>query len=136
MIVGFIGLGRMGAGMAARLDEARHSLLVHDLAPGAAQALVARGAQAASSAHEVGAGADIVFASLPSPAIVEAAIGEAAGGGRARIIVDLSTSVSADRDPPCRKPGRKGHRFVRRASVRRGQERARGNLVVDGVGAP
>lgn len=92
MIVGFIGLGRMGAHMAARLDEAGHSLLVHDRAPDAVRALVGRGAKAAISAREVGAGADIVFASLPSPAIVEAAIGEAAGGGRAQIIVDLSTS--------------------------------------------
>jgi 3-hydroxyisobutyrate dehydrogenase-like beta-hydroxyacid dehydrogenase len=92
MIVGFIGLGRMGAGMAGRLDEAGHSLLVHDLASDAVQALVGKGAKAATSAREVGAGADIVFASLPSPAIVEAAIGEAAAGGRARVIVDLSTS--------------------------------------------
>ncbi len=92
MIVGFIGLGRMGAGMAARLDEAGHTLLVHDLSAEAVAPLVTKGAKALASAREVGAGADIVFASLPSPAIVEAAIVEAAGGGKARTIVDLSTS--------------------------------------------
>ncbi|HWW64156.1 MAG TPA: NAD(P)-dependent oxidoreductase [Sphingomonadaceae bacterium] len=95
--IGFIGLGRMGAGMAARLIGAGSSLLVHDVAPGAVEALVAKGAVAAGSAKEVGAGADIVLLSLPKPQIVhDALLAEdgVAAGGRARIIVDLSTSGS------------------------------------------
>ena len=93
--LGFIGLGRMGAGMAARLIGQGERLVVHDVADAAVQALVAQGAEAAGSARDVGARADIVFASLPSPAIVEETLTGANGaieGGRAKIVVDLSTS--------------------------------------------
>jgi 3-hydroxyisobutyrate dehydrogenase-like beta-hydroxyacid dehydrogenase len=90
--VGFIGLGRMGAGMAARLLGHVDRLIVHDLAEEAVERLVAQGAEKGVSARDVGAEADIVFASLPSPATVEATIQEAAEGGGASIIVDLSTS--------------------------------------------
>ncbi|MGE5721484.1 MAG: NAD(P)-dependent oxidoreductase [Sphingomonadales bacterium] len=93
--LGFIGLGRMGAGMAARLIGQGERLVVHDVADAAVQALVAQGAEATGSARDVGARADIVFASLPSPAIVEETLTGTNGaieGGRAKIVVDLSTS--------------------------------------------
>jgi 3-hydroxyisobutyrate dehydrogenase-like beta-hydroxyacid dehydrogenase len=90
--VGFIGLGRMGAGMASRLIGHVDRLIVHDLAEAAVEQLVAQGAERAASAREVGTQAEIVFASLPSPKIVEATVQEAAEGGAASIIVDLSTS--------------------------------------------
>ncbi len=97
MIIGFIGLGRMGAPMAARLLGAGDGLVVYDVNREAVAALVAQGATAANSAKQVGAEADIVFASLPSLAIVEdSLIGPegAARGGRVKTIVDLSTSGS------------------------------------------
>jgi 6-phosphogluconate dehydrogenase len=53
MRLGMIGLGRMGANMAARLIDARHDLVVHDLDPGAAQPLVESGATAATSIPEL-----------------------------------------------------------------------------------
>lgn len=93
--IGFIGLGRMGAGMAGRLVEVADQLIVHDLDPAAVAALVAQGASAAGSARAIGENCDIVFASLPSLAIVaQTLIGAdgVAAGGRAKIIVDLSTS--------------------------------------------
>ena len=93
--IGFIGLGRMGAGMAARLIGAGSRLLVHDIAPDAVAALVAQGAEAAGSAGAVGAGAEIVLVSLPRPDIVhDTLLGPqgVAGGGRPRIVIDLSTS--------------------------------------------
>jgi 3-hydroxyisobutyrate dehydrogenase-like beta-hydroxyacid dehydrogenase len=95
--IGFVGLGRMGSGMAARLVASGAPVLVYDIAQGAVDALVAKGATAAPSAKAVGAGADIVLVSLPKPQIVyDALLGEngVAAGGRARIIVDLSTSGS------------------------------------------
>jgi len=93
--IGFVGLGRMGAGMAARLLDHVDALVVHDLAHGPVESLVGQGATAAGSAREVGAAADIVFVSLPTPAIVQdAVLGDdgIAAGGRVRAIVDLSTS--------------------------------------------
>ena len=93
--VGFLGLGRMGAGMSARLIGHCDRLLVHDIAEDAVAALVAQGAEAAGSAEALGQRCDIVFTSLPTPAIVrEAILGPdgIAAGGSPRIVCDLSTS--------------------------------------------
>lgn len=97
-VIGFLGLGRMGAPMAANLLKTGHRLLVHDLSADAVAQLVAKGAQAAGSAAALGEKCEIVFTSLPTPAIVrEAVLGE--GGivskGRPAIICDLSTSGPA-----------------------------------------
>ena len=47
MNVGFIGLGRMGQGMARRVLGAGHDLLVYDVARAAVDALAAEGARPA-----------------------------------------------------------------------------------------
>ena len=49
MNVGFVGLGRMGQGMAGRVLADGHPLRVYDPAPGQTDGLVAKGAIAASS---------------------------------------------------------------------------------------
>lgn len=90
--VGFLGLGRMGAPMAARLIGHVDALLVHDLAPAAVGALVGKGAEAAGSAEALGERCEIVFMSLPTPAIVREAAGQVIAGGAPRIVCDLSTS--------------------------------------------
>ena len=94
--IGFCGLGRMGAPMAARLMDQCERLLVHDISPEACAALVEQGAVAASDAAELGRTCDIIFLSLPIPAIVrETVLGEAgilSAGGSPRIVCDLSTS--------------------------------------------
>lgn len=93
--LGFLGLGRMGAPMAANLLKAGHPLLVHDLSAEAVAALVAQGAEAAGNAAALGERCDIVFTSLPTPAIVRAAVAEIVSKGRPQIICDLSTSGPA-----------------------------------------
>ena len=90
--IGFLGLGRMGAPMAANLIRQVDTLLVHDISPGAVAALVAKGAQAAGSAAALGERCEIVFISLPTPAIVRSAVAEVISGGGPRIVCDLSTS--------------------------------------------
>ena len=93
--IGFLGLGRMGAGMSARLVGHADHLLVHDLSEEAVSGLVERGASAARSATTLGEQCDIVFTSLPTPAIVRDAILGPDGilsGGTPRMICDLSTS--------------------------------------------
>jgi 3-hydroxyisobutyrate dehydrogenase-like beta-hydroxyacid dehydrogenase len=95
--LGFIGVGRMGALMTERLLAAGHGVVVTDPSEAAVAALVQRGAARAGSAAEVASNADIVFASLPSPAVVEAvALGNdgVVQGSRAKIFVDLSTTGS------------------------------------------
>lgn len=89
---GFLGLGRMGAPMAANLVGHVDTLVVHDLYPPAVGALVAKGAQAAGSAAALGERCDIVFLSLPTPGIVREAVAEIVAGGTPRLVCDLSTS--------------------------------------------
>ncbi len=90
--IGFLGLGRMGGPMAANLIGHVDALLVHDISPAAVDALVAKGAQAAGSAAALGERCDVVFLSLPTPAIVREAADEVISGGHPRIVCDLSTS--------------------------------------------
>jgi 3-hydroxyisobutyrate dehydrogenase-like beta-hydroxyacid dehydrogenase len=70
--IGFIGLGQMGHGMAANLLRSGNPLVVHDSREAAAADLVEGGATWASSTREVAASCDVLFTSLPTPAIVEA----------------------------------------------------------------
>lgn len=93
--LGFVGVGKMGSRMAARLMDAGHRLTVYDIDEEAMRPLLARGAERASSSREVADKVDIVFFSLPEPRDVEGeAIGGEGviGGKRAKILVDLSTT--------------------------------------------
>jgi 3-hydroxyisobutyrate dehydrogenase-like beta-hydroxyacid dehydrogenase len=91
--IGFVGVGRMGGPMSQRLIDAGHALYVFDANAEATAVLKKAGAAAASSPEEVGNNADIVFVSLPTPAIVQSVVLDGiARGTRAKIIVDLSTS--------------------------------------------
>lgn len=93
--VGFVGIGNMGAPMAARLLDAGHSLVVFDVSSKATAPLIARGARQAGSAAEVASLAETVLTSLPTPDIVESvALGEGGVGAGSRIkrLIELSTS--------------------------------------------
>lgn len=92
---GFVGLGQMGGPMSRRLLTAGHALCVFDTNATAMQAFVELGATAAGSAREVADAAEIVFTSLPTPAVVRAVALDADGlieGSRIRAMVDLSTT--------------------------------------------
>eukprot|EP00004_Rigifila_ramosa_P006755 TRINITY_DN17675_c0_g1_i1.p2 TRINITY_DN17675_c0_g1~~TRINITY_DN17675_c0_g1_i1.p2 ORF type:complete len:305 (-),score=74.64 TRINITY_DN17675_c0_g1_i1:47-961(-) len=65
-VIGFVGLGNMGAGMAANLVKAGKQLVVFDVSPAAVSSFVAKGATAAASPAEVSAQADVVVTMLPS----------------------------------------------------------------------
>ncbi len=90
--VGFLGLGRMGGPMASNLIGHVDRLLVHDVSPAAVEALVAKGAEAAGSAAALGEQCEIVFMSLPTPAIVRQAALDVVSVKAPRILCDLSTS--------------------------------------------
>lgn len=90
--IGFIGLGRMGARMSARLVDAGHALTVYDVDTKATEPLVARGAKSASTPTAVADAAELVFVSLPSPAIVRDVALAVANGKKVKTFVDLSTT--------------------------------------------
>jgi 3-hydroxyisobutyrate dehydrogenase-like beta-hydroxyacid dehydrogenase len=71
MDIGFIGLGKMGRGMAANLMNAGHRVTVYNRSPGKAEALVQQGATAAASVAEA-SDAEVVFTMLSDDRAVEA----------------------------------------------------------------
>lgn len=96
MRIGFIGLGRMGAPIAHRLQDAGHPLQVHDLHRAAAAGHLARGAAWADSPRALAAASDTVFTCLPGPAEVQSTVlgpdGVLAGLAPGGVLVDLSSS--------------------------------------------
>ncbi len=73
MRVGMIGVGRMGAGMAANLLQAGHEVCVYNRSPEKAAALIAQGARAAASIADA-CGGDAVLSMLANDEAVESAV--------------------------------------------------------------
>jgi 3-hydroxyisobutyrate dehydrogenase len=96
MRIGFIGLGTMGASMAANLQKAGYRLVVHDVRRPCADPHVARGAVWADTPHAVAEAAEVVLTSLPGPPEVEAvALGDnglLAGARSGAAWFDLTTN--------------------------------------------
>ena len=98
---GLIGLGRMGAPMAAAICRAGLTLAVHDRVPAVTAEVAAdTGAQACASVAELAAASDVVVTMLPNGAAVRSVVlgagdgdrgvaGELAAGG---LVVDMSSS--------------------------------------------
>ncbi len=92
---GFVGVGRMGALMCARLLNAGHRVYVFDASRDAMEAVQQSGAQPLGSAAEVADNAEVVFVSVPTPDVVrEVALGTRGlvEGKRVRRVVDVSTT--------------------------------------------
>src|SRR5690606_2290279 len=68
--VGFVGLGRMGQGMARRLLEAGHDLTVYDVFPAQAAPLAKAGAHVAPSVAALAADVEVVVSMLVEDAAV------------------------------------------------------------------
>jgi 3-hydroxyisobutyrate dehydrogenase-like beta-hydroxyacid dehydrogenase len=96
MQLGFIGLGTMGASMAANLQKAGHQLVVHDIRRANAEPHLAAGARWVETPRQVAEAADVVFTSLPGPPEVEAVAlgteGLLAGLRQGTALFDLSTN--------------------------------------------
>jgi 4-hydroxybutyrate dehydrogenase/sulfolactaldehyde 3-reductase len=94
-LIGFIGLGNMGRGMASNLCRKGAQVFVYDINPAAVEALTKLGAKATASVADLAKQTDIVFTMLPDSPAVDAVVGGAGGilahlkkGG---VIVDMST---------------------------------------------
>ncbi|WP_433339977.1 3-hydroxyisobutyrate dehydrogenase [Streptomyces sp. CA-253872] len=95
--VAFIGLGHMGAPMAANLVRAEYTVRAFDLVPAALEAGVAAGAEAASSAVDAVTGADLVISMLPAGRHVLGLYEDILGAARpGTLFVDCSTIDVAD----------------------------------------
>jgi 3-hydroxyisobutyrate dehydrogenase-like beta-hydroxyacid dehydrogenase len=96
MKIGFIGLGTMGASMAANLQKAGHELVVHDIRRAAAERHLAAGAVWADTPKALAEQSEVIFTSLPGPPEVEAVAlgpnGLLAGMRDGTAYFDLSTN--------------------------------------------
>ena len=92
--IGFIGLGIMGAPMAANLQAGGHKLYLHDIKNPPAT-LIDGGATVCTSGAEVAKRADIIIIMVPDTPHVEAALfsegGVASGLTSGKIVVDMSS---------------------------------------------
>jgi len=93
--IAFIGVGRMGSSMAARLIAAGHELTIYDPVACATAPLAALGAKVAGSAADAASSSTVAMASVPGPADARAAAGAVADSPTLKIFVDLSTSGPA-----------------------------------------
>ncbi len=93
--IGFIGLGNMGAPMAANLVSAGHQVTGFDLVPGAMEALTTKGGRAVASVAEAAATGDIVITMLPAGPQVRSVYldegGVLASARRGALLIDCST---------------------------------------------
>jgi 3-hydroxyisobutyrate dehydrogenase len=112
--IGFIGLGNMGAGMAANLVKAGHDVHAFDLSADA----LARAREAGCATHARAAdavtGADVVVTMLPNGAIVRAVfagdvLGKAPAGA---LLIDCSTIDVASARDVAEQAAAGGYRFV------------------------
>ena len=99
MKIGFIGLGTMGAFMAANLQKSQYKLMVLDVRKDAAQRHLDAGAEWATTPKQIAEQCDVVFTSLPGPPEVEAVVfgpdGLLAGARPGLAYFDLSTNSQA-----------------------------------------
>ena len=95
MKIGFIGLGKMGSGMAAGILKSGYSLTVYDV-QGDSGKFKEKGASWAASPKKVAEASDVIFTSLPGPKEVEdVALGKNGvieGIHKGAIYIDLSSS--------------------------------------------
>jgi 2-hydroxy-3-oxopropionate reductase len=99
-MIGFIGLGVMGAAMARNLMKAGFPLAVHNRSRAKVDALVKEGARPAGSPAEAARGADVVFTCLPDTPDVEQVLFGPAGvleGAHEGLTVIDTSSISATR---------------------------------------
>jgi 3-hydroxyisobutyrate dehydrogenase len=98
--IGFIGLGRMGAPMAARLAAAGHALSVFDASPDAVgRFLGGHPGQAAATPRAVAEAADVVITMLPTSAVVSQVLegpdGVLVGLRPGALVLEMSSGVPA-----------------------------------------
>lgn len=97
--VGFLGLGSMGSGIAGRLVDAGHEVIVWNRSSGAVAALVDRGATAARDAGEA-LSADVSFSMLANDEAVESVfdpVTVAGLAGRTHVMMASISPALADR---------------------------------------
>jgi 3-hydroxyisobutyrate dehydrogenase-like beta-hydroxyacid dehydrogenase len=133
MKIGFIGLGRMGSGMASSLLRAGHELTVYNRSPSKAGELIREGAVAASRISDA-CGGDVVITMLANDAAVESVVygseGLLAKLPKGRVHVSSSTISVALSERLTADHAKAGQRFVASPVLGRPDVAAAGDLSI------
>ena len=139
MKVGFIGLGHMGAGMAANLLRAGHQVTVYNRTLGKERALVEQGARAAGRVADACQG-EAVVTMLADDRAVEGVVfgdqGVIGSLGPRAIHLSMSTISVALSESLARAHAKAGQRFVAAPVFGRPDVAAAGKLFIVAAGAP
>jgi len=139
MKLGFIGLGRMGAGMAANLVEAGHEVSVYNRTPDRQTALIERGAQAAASVTDACRG-EAVITMLADDRAVESVVFGDEGVIRClnagAIHISMSTISVGLSETLASAHAKAGQRFVAAPVFGRPDAAAAAKLFIVAAGAP
>jgi 3-hydroxyisobutyrate dehydrogenase-like beta-hydroxyacid dehydrogenase len=139
MKVGFIGLGHMGAGMAANLLRAGHEVTVYNRTLGKEQALVEQGAHAAGRVADACQG-EAVVTMLADDRAVEGVVfgdqGVIGSLGPGAIHLSMSTISVALSERLARAHAKAGQRLVAAPVFGRPDVAAAGKLFIVAAGAP
>jgi 3-hydroxyisobutyrate dehydrogenase-like beta-hydroxyacid dehydrogenase len=139
MKVGLIGLGNMGAGMAANLLKAGHEVTVYNRTPGKAQPLVAQGARQAAKVADACRGEAVITMLADDSAVegivfVDGGIGVSLGKGA--IHISSSTISVALSEKMAAAHATNGQRFISAPVFGRPEAAAAAMLFVAVAGAP
>lgn len=139
MRIGFIGLGRMGAGMAANLLRAGHELAVWNRSGDKVRPLLLQGATAAASPREAAAGREMVITMLADDAALEAVLhgdeGLLAGLPRGALHISMSTIAPAAAERAAALHRGAGQRYVSAPVFGRPEAAAAAKLFIVAAGA-
>jgi 3-hydroxyisobutyrate dehydrogenase-like beta-hydroxyacid dehydrogenase len=133
MNIGFIGLGQMGAGMAANLLKAGHRVTVFNRTPAKAEALIAQGATLASTIAEATRDGAVVTMLANDQAVEEVVLGRngvIANLSRGALHVSSSTISVALSERLTEEHASKGQQFVAAPVFGRPDVAAAGRLFI------
>src|ERR1700722_1426532 len=139
MKVGLIGLGNMGAGMAANLLRAGHEVTVYNRTTGKAQALVAQGARQAAKVADACRGEAVITMLADDSAVESVVFGQGGIGsslGKGAIHISSSTISVALSERMAAAHATNGQRFVSAPVFGRPEAAAAAMLFVAVAGAP
>ena len=139
MKLAFIGLGRMGSGMARNLLRAGHDVTVHNRTAGKTQALAGEGARVAGSPAEACRGCEAVLTMLTDdPALEEVVFGESgvASGLAGGAHISCSTISTALARRLAAEHARRGQGFACAPVFGRPEAAESKKLVVVAAGGP
>ncbi len=132
--VGFIGLGQMGAAMAANLIKGGNQLKLFDINKDAVDKLAAQGAIACSSAAEAGSNVAFVITMLPNGALVRDVLlgdgGVVSAMPKDALVIDMSTIHPLETDALIKDLAAKGIEMMEAPVGRTSDHAVAGTLLI------